>query len=66
MLKARINSPVMIVNDAMKAMFALGKASDQGGVPPTTKLLTTAINMKDSFHTKPRRVAQSPEPSSCP
>lgn len=39
MLHARMNSPVMIVNDAMKAMYALGKASDQGGVPPTTKLL---------------------------
>ena len=39
MLKARMNSPVMIVNDAMKAMYALGKASDQGGVPHTTKLL---------------------------
>jgi AhpD family alkylhydroperoxidase len=39
MLKARMNSPVMVVNDAMKAMYALGKASDQGGVPHTTKLL---------------------------
>jgi len=39
MLKARMNSPVTIVNDAMKAMYALGKASDQGGVPHTTKLL---------------------------
>ena len=39
MLKARMNSPVMIVNEAMKAMYALGKASDQGGVPHTTKLL---------------------------
>jgi AhpD family alkylhydroperoxidase len=39
MLKARMNSPVMVVSDAMKAMFALGKASDQGGVPHTTKLL---------------------------
>jgi AhpD family alkylhydroperoxidase len=39
MLTARMNSPVMIVPDAMKAMYALGKASDQGGVPHTTKLL---------------------------
>ena len=38
MLKARMNSPVMIVGDAMKAMYALGKASDQGGVPHPTKL----------------------------
>jgi Flp pilus assembly protein TadG len=33
---------------------------------PTTKLITSAINMKDSFHTKPRRVAQIPKPSACP
>jgi AhpD family alkylhydroperoxidase len=39
MLKARMNSPVTIVPDAMKAMYALGKASDQGGLPQTTKLL---------------------------
>ena len=38
-MKARMTSPVMIVSDAMKAMYALGKASDQGGVPHTTKLL---------------------------
>ena len=38
-MKARMTSPVMIVNDAMKAMYALGKASDQGGVPRTTSLL---------------------------
>lgn len=39
MLKARMASPVMIVNDAMKAMQALGKAADQGDVPHTTSLL---------------------------
>ena len=39
MLKARMTSPVMIVGDAMKAMQALGKASEQGGVPHTTSLL---------------------------
>jgi AhpD family alkylhydroperoxidase len=39
MLKARMNSPVMIVGDAMKAMQALAKASEQGGVPHTTSLL---------------------------
>ena len=39
MLKARMASPVMIVGDAMKAMQALGKASEQGGVPHTTSLL---------------------------
>jgi AhpD family alkylhydroperoxidase len=39
MLKARMASPVMIVSDAMKAMQALAKASEQGGVPHTTSLL---------------------------
>src|SRR5688572_26819130 len=39
MLKARMASPVMIVNDAMKAMQALAKASEHGGVPATTSLL---------------------------
>ena len=39
MLKARMNSPVMVFGDAMKAMQALSKASAQGGVPPTTGLL---------------------------
>ena len=39
MLKARMASPVMIVNDAMKAMQALGKAAEQGDVPHTTSLL---------------------------
>jgi AhpD family alkylhydroperoxidase len=39
MLKSRMPSPVMIVPDAMKAMMALGKASEQGGVPHTTHLL---------------------------
>jgi Flp pilus assembly protein TadG len=33
---------------------------------PTTQIVTGAINMRDSFHTKPRRVAQIPAPSSCP
>jgi AhpD family alkylhydroperoxidase len=39
MLKARMTSPVMIVSDAMKAMQALAKASEQGNVPHTTSLL---------------------------
>jgi AhpD family alkylhydroperoxidase len=39
MMKARMASPVVIVSDAMKAMYALGKAGDQGEVPHTTKLL---------------------------
>lgn len=39
MMKARMASPVMVVNDALKAMYALGKASDQGGLPHTTGLL---------------------------
>ena len=39
MLNARMNSPVMIVADAMKALQALGKASEKGGVPHTTHLL---------------------------
>lgn len=33
---------------------------------PTTRLITSAINMKDNFYTKPRRVAQIPAPASCP
>ena len=33
---------------------------------PTTKLITSAINMTDSFYTKPRRVGHIPAPSSCP
>ncbi len=33
---------------------------------PTSQIVTGAINMRDSFHTKPRRVAQIPAPSSCP
>jgi Flp pilus assembly protein TadG len=33
---------------------------------PTTKLLAAPINMRDSFYTKPRRVAQIPPPASCP
>jgi alkylhydroperoxidase family enzyme len=39
MLKARMTSPVMIVTDAMKALQALGKANEKGGVPHTTTLL---------------------------
>jgi AhpD family alkylhydroperoxidase len=39
MLKSRMTSPVMIVPEAMKAMQALGKASEQGGVPHATSLL---------------------------
>jgi AhpD family alkylhydroperoxidase len=38
MLKARMNNPVMIVSDAMAAMQALAKASEQGGVPKATSL----------------------------
>ena len=33
---------------------------------PTTELLTGAINMRDSFYTKPRRVGQIPAPNACP
>ena len=39
MIKARMASPVAVVNDAMKAMYALGRASEQGGLPHTTGLL---------------------------
>jgi AhpD family alkylhydroperoxidase len=39
MLKARMNSPVMVIGEAMKAMLALSQASEQGGVPRTTGLL---------------------------
>ncbi|HJR56002.1 MAG TPA: TadE/TadG family type IV pilus assembly protein [Rhizomicrobium sp.] len=31
-----------------------------------TKVVTGPFPMKDSFHTKPRRVAQIPKPASCP
>lgn len=33
---------------------------------PTTRLITSAINMRDIFYTKPRRVGQIPAPASCP
>ena len=35
-------------------------------VSPTTQVITGAFTMRDSFYTKPRRVAQIPKPSSCP
>jgi AhpD family alkylhydroperoxidase len=32
-----MSSPVMIIPDAMKALYALGAAADKGGVPRTTR-----------------------------
>lgn len=40
MIQARMNSPVLILPDAMKALFALGAAVEKGGVPRRTILLT--------------------------
>ncbi|PYV23823.1 MAG: alkylhydroperoxidase [Acidobacteria bacterium] len=35
-MQARMKNPAMIVPDAMQALQALGKAAEQGGVPPRT------------------------------
>ena len=35
-MQARMRNPAMVVPDAMEALQALGKASEQGGVPKTT------------------------------
>lgn len=35
-MQARMNHPVMILPDAMKAMYALHKSAEQGGVPAET------------------------------
>src|SRR5438128_4781133 len=35
-MQARMNNPVMIIPQAMQALHALGKATEQRGVPPTT------------------------------
>jgi len=35
-MQARMKNPAMIVPDAMQALHALGKAAEQGGVPPRT------------------------------
>ena len=35
-MQARMNHPVMILPDAMKAMYALHKSAEQGGVPEAT------------------------------
>ncbi|MGZ3518470.1 MAG: carboxymuconolactone decarboxylase family protein [Vulcanimicrobiaceae bacterium] len=35
-MQARMSNPVMIVPDAMQALFALSKSSEKGGVPPQT------------------------------
>jgi AhpD family alkylhydroperoxidase len=36
-VKSRMSSPVMIIPDAMKALYALGEAAGKGGVPRTTR-----------------------------
>ncbi|HLK55590.1 MAG TPA: carboxymuconolactone decarboxylase family protein [Chthonomonadaceae bacterium] len=38
-MQARMNNPVMIVPDAMQALYALGKAAKKGSVPSRTHLL---------------------------
>ncbi|MBA2596673.1 MAG: carboxymuconolactone decarboxylase family protein [Chloroflexia bacterium] len=38
-MQARMNHPVTIVPDAMRALVALGKAAKQGGVPARTALM---------------------------
>ncbi|HEY0782243.1 MAG TPA: carboxymuconolactone decarboxylase family protein [Thermoanaerobaculia bacterium] len=35
-MQARMNNPVFIIPEAMKALHALAKASDKGGVPAAT------------------------------
>src|SRR5262249_18767937 len=35
-MQARMNNPVMIVPEALQALFALGKAAEKGGVPVST------------------------------
>ena len=35
-MQARMNNPVMIIPQAMQALHALGKATEQRGVPPAT------------------------------
>jgi AhpD family alkylhydroperoxidase len=35
-MQARMNHPVMILPDAMKAMYALHKSAEEGGVPAKT------------------------------
>src|ERR1043165_4772514 len=35
-MEARMSNPAVIVPDALKALQALNKASEQGGVPPGT------------------------------
>jgi AhpD family alkylhydroperoxidase len=36
MMQARMSNPAMMVPDAMKALLALGKSAENGGVPPKT------------------------------
>ncbi len=38
-MQARMKNPAMILPDAMQALQALGKAAEQGGVPPRTLAL---------------------------
>ena len=38
-MQARMKNPVMIIPQAMQALLALGKATEQRGVPKTTTLL---------------------------
>lgn len=38
-IRARMTNPAMVLPDAMRALLALGKAANKGGVPPRTVLL---------------------------
>ncbi len=44
-MQARMNNPVVVLPDAMDALQALGKAIEQGGVPPKTLEL---VNLRAS------------------
>jgi len=40
-MQARMSNPAMILPEAMQALHALGKATEQGGLPPRTRDLVT-------------------------
>lgn len=40
-MQARMNNPAMIVPEAMRALQALAKATEKGGVPSRTRDLVT-------------------------
>lgn len=38
-MKARMNSPVMVIPEALQALMAVGKAAKKGGLPPQMAML---------------------------